>query len=316
MNRFAAIALLSGILICAPTLEGQTVPAVVLTAPYGVSTEHPADLALREWQRLGLTPRQVSKIQDIRDRLTEAASPLLNVVQNQDHRLPAGVWWGATKVDERKLRALFRETSERKADFFLRTIELGREVYELLDSRQRETLKALQREANARPLGASNRPPRPCVRGNASGGFTLSTQVMVAYSVEFAEDTAEIGVVWVGRGAHELHGTSSLPDKPVIPDAPESMSGSTMETSYLQYDRATHRAWLDTRRVPLSDDNVVLLDGIDRLQEPPDIVGTVRIPTKLYTGGCRGSMEWREILQAAIMNNERIRAFIEQGTRP
>lgn len=310
MKRLAALMCLGGALIVAGPVAGQTKLATMVMAPDGESMIHPAALALREWKELDLTPEQVSQIRAIQEQIMEAITPLLEALQAQEHRPDPEIWWGAAELDEQELRKSFHEISEREADFFVRFVDLGRRVYDLLDSRQREALKVLQR--NASDLGKVPAQDRPCERGNSSGGFVLNPQVRVNYTASFTKDTAEVGVVWVGRAEEKLYGTAALPDKPIIPDVPEFLSGGTMENWYVQYDRATHRAWLDTQRVDLGRDNVILLHGVERLHERPEVIGTHRIPSRVYTGGCRSGTDWTEILTATLMGSEPIRAFIGQ----
>lgn len=310
MNRISALACICGALIISSPVAGQTELATALMAPDGESTVHPAELALRHWKDLNLTADQVSQIRAIQDEMMKALMPLLETLQAQEHRPDPEVWWGEAELDEQNLRRSFHAISEREADLIVRLVDLGREVYTLLDSPQREALQAHQLSAETRNPSAPRE--RLCVGGNSSGGFVLSPNVVVNYTVSFQKDTAEVGIVWVGRAEDKLYGAASLPDEPVIPDAPDFLSGGTMESWYVQYDRETHRAWLDTQRVELGRDNVILLHGVERLHERPEVVGTHRIPSRVYTGGCRSGMDWIEILKVTLMDSEPIRAFVAQ----
>lgn len=310
MKRISALACIGGALTLASPVAGQTEIATALMAPDGESTVHPAELALRHRKELDLTPEQVSQIRAIQDEMMEAFMPLLETLQAQEHKPDPKVWWGEAELDEQELRRSFHAISEREADLIVRLVDLGQEVYTLLDSRQREALQVHQ--LNAETRNASAPQERLCIGGNASGGLLLSPKVVVNYTVSFQEDTAEVGVVWVGRAEDKLYGAASLPDRPVIPDAPDFLSGGSMENWYVQYDRETHRAWLDTQRVELGRDNVILLHGVERLHEWPEIVGTHRIPSRVYTGGCRSGTDWTEILRVTLMGSERIRAFVAQ----
>ncbi len=308
VRSIAALVCACAALIVASPGAAQTTLAALLLEPGGQSTVHPADLALREWKQLDLTREQVSAIRGIQNRVLDAAEPVIEALHGLEPPRPE-IWWGEAEPDEEKMRRSFRELTELEIDFFVRFVELGREVYELLDPHQRETLRALQRTPPD-PRLTFPEEARLCIGGYASGGFVLNSQVTVHYAVSFEGDTAEVGVVWVGRAEEELYGTAAPPDPPDIPDAPRFLTGGNMENWYVQYDRETNRAWLDTERIDLGSDNVILLHGVEWLHDPPEVMGTHRIPSRLYTGGCRGDRDWSDILTAALLENESIRAFV------
>ena len=60
----------------------------------------------------------------------------------------------------------------------------------------------------------------------------------------------------------------------------------------------------------MGDHVVVLVQGIGRLMEPPDVVGTVNIPRTFFTGGCADGRWAHEHLRECVLQLPEIQEFI------
>lgn len=322
-----AIPLLAALLLLARPATGQEpapgegppgIPAaMMIRAMFAESRPltHPAQLALEEWEALGLTPEQVRRIRDLEEvmyRPLEAyTTRQMRDVQPLDFFLPV------TQVDEDSLRAFFRRSAEESAEVVIGMRRAVDTLYALLDPGQRRTLRRLQEEEIARVRehafgGARSADAAldwPCTAGSAAGGVNLSPRVQLTFVAESRGDSVELQAVFVGRAEDRLHGSSRLPPRPELPGAPERLSGGTMESWYMQYDERAHVAYVHRQPVPLGEDNVVLVDRVDLLHEPPVVVGTYRVPP-LFTGGCPPGTDWRDLLRAHLEQVPEVRAFI------
>lgn len=284
-------------------------PVVAPMQPWGGSISTPVLLALREWDTLQLSPEQVQQIR----RLQEELSPAFRALVSEQMRsaLPPSIWWSDESVDEASLRARYHRMAEQSATVTLRLLEARDRVYSVLNPEQRARLKALQRQEVEERTASLRADPvhRPCESGGSGGGFRLSDRAQVVYSVDFRGDSLRIGAVFIARAEDKLFGVPKLPEKPALPDSTGFLSGGTAGRWYLQYDQREHTAWVHTQKVPLGEDNVVLVDGIDGLHRPPRVGGTLRVPPSVYTGGCPRGERWSEVLRAHLEKAPEIRAF-------
>jgi hypothetical protein len=125
----------------------------------------------------------------------------------------------------------------------------------------------------------------PCPNGGSSGGsFSMSPRVAGAFVISFDSSGVRLDAAMLLRGqrdwARDATGrTGGWP--PRVPrqpgDRPPSLSGATVDTFAVVYDRANNVAWIGGQRVPMDGANVVLLDRADGVGGPPFIVDRLRI---------------------------------------
>lgn len=310
------------VLAAAPGLGAQTpgagtpsLPPAML-GPIGASghaVPHPALLALQKWDTLGLTPAQVDRVRGVQAGMS-AAFQAWAVEAMRDTALGSSMWTD-TVVDEAAVRAALHRAADQQTDLVLSLLRARNQVYAVLDPAQQRLLRQFQADAVSRGgrfAGAAEgqRPERLCTTGSSSGGFQLSPRVAVQYMTQLHGDSARLEAVFVGRAERRLFGAAGLPPRPDLPGAPGSMSGGTIESWYMQYDPRAHVAWVHTRKVPLGGDNVVLVDRVDVLHEPPPVVGTARVPSTVFTGGCRNGRELQDVVRAHLEKSPEIRAFM------
>jgi Spy/CpxP family protein refolding chaperone len=309
--------LLAPLLLAAGGLRAQTpapstAPPVLRLRQSGQAIPHPAHVALQEWDTLGLTPGQVERVRDIEDG---TAALFVEWIEERggDSLLAAALWTDA-EVDEGAVRAALRRDADRRADLVMGMVRAKRQVYEVLTPAQRSLLTRLQRAAVTRVAAGGEpdlaRPAPPCVMGASGGGLTLSPRAQVVFSLQHQGDSARIGALFVGRGKRGASASAKLPIRPALPESTGPTSGGSMGTWYMQHEAAANVAWVHTQRVPLGDDNVVLVDGIDLLHQPPTVVGTLRVPSTLFTGGCRDGFDLSAVLRERLERSPEVRAFL------
>lgn len=273
---------------------------------------HPASLALAYFDSLHLTPEQVQELRDIQDRVEEAMMEELLAHLQEGPRLP-GLMWSQEPPDPDQVRARFQEQAEAEAAMFLRLLAGRDEVFRVLSPDQKETLLGIHRDRYSRTAQPNPEAPpsRPCTRGGAGGGGTISDRVAMVYSVDFHGDSAQVGAVFVGKADGKLHSSPSPGPRPQLPDGPRFLSGGAIGIWHLGYDEDSHTAWVQDRRISLEYGNVILLEGVERLQEPPRLAGIAKLPSMIYTGGCPPGRSWSIILREELQKVPEIREFME-----
>ena len=321
------IPLLAALLLLALPAAGQepaagegspTIPtAMMIQAMFAQprALTHPAQLALQEWEALRLTPEQIRRMRDIEEAMLRPLRESITRRMHDGH--PLGFFLPGTPMDEDSLRASFRRSAEEDAAIMIGLHHAVDSVYAALDPGQRRTLRRLQEEEIARvrehELGGGQRAGaalhQPCTAGGSSGGMSLSPRVQLQYVAEYRGDSVELKAVFVGRAADRLHGSRRLPPRPELPGVPQGLAGGTIESWYMQYDERAHVAYVHRQPVTLGEDNVVLVDRVDLLHEPPVVVGTYRVPP-LFAGGCPPGTDWVDLLRAHLEQVPEVRAFI------
>ncbi len=269
---------------------------------------HPVAMALAEWRALGLTESQVRELQDLED---EFGRILFKFLEERDQELVSpSMWWDAEPVSELEIRTLVERKVEQEVAVMLALIELRDQVFGLLSEDQRDFLrdKVGDQVGSLRRGAMSSVTPHPCVSGSLSGGSRLSPTVELLYVLSFEADSAHVDVLFVARADDRIRSIGGLPPRPEVPTG--RLSGGTAGNWYLQFDRETRTAWVDDQPVDVGDDVVVLVQGIDRLLEPPDVVGTVDIPRTFYTGGCADGRWAHEHLRGYVLQFPEIQDFI------
>lgn len=69
--------------------------------------------------------------------------------------------------------------------------------------------------------------------------------------------------------------------------------------------------WIDSTRVDLNGNNVVLLQGVDRVMRMPDVEGLTSVPRYFHTGACR-DIDASGALRAHVLASPAVRAFLER----
>jgi hypothetical protein len=124
-----------------------------------------------------------------------------------------------------------------------------------------------------------------CPNGGSSGGsFSMSPRVAGAFVISFDSSGVRLDAAMLLRGQRDWAGDATgrtgawPPHVPRQPgDRPPSLSGATVDTFAVVYDRANDVAWIGGQGVPMDGANVVLLDRADGVGGPPIIVERLRI---------------------------------------
>jgi len=162
-----------------------------------------------------------------------------------------------------------------------------------------------------------------CPSGGSSGGsFTMSPRVAGAFVISF--DTAGIrldaAMLLRGQRGWERDATRRTgawpPRVPRQPgDRPPSLSGATVDTFAVVYDRANDVAWIGGQRVSMDGANVVLVDRADGVGGPPIVLERRRVgPRVLMTDTMCAMADPRRAAEvtALLTTAPAIRAFVER----
>ena len=80
------------------------------------------------------------------------------------------------------------------------------------------------------------------------------------------------------------------------------------------YDTANELAWLGSRRIPMRDGNILLIDRVDNVGGPLDIRplerGDLRIPSTIASCAKPLPMSVDSAIAATLLANAAIRAFV------
>lgn len=220
------------------------------------------------------------------------------------------MWWDTEPLSELEIRTLVERKVEQEVAVMLALMEIRDQVFEMLSEDQRDFLrdKVGDQVESLRRGAMSSVTAQPCVSGSLSGGSRLSPTIELLYVLSFEADSAHVDVLFVARADDRIRSTGGLPPRPEVPTG--RLSGGTAGNWYLQFDRETRTAWVDDQPVDVGDDVVVLVQEIDRLLEPPDVVGTVDIPRTFYTGGCADGRWAHEHLRGYVLQFPEIQDFI------
>jgi Spy/CpxP family protein refolding chaperone len=303
MTRLAPLLLLL-LLVMPGTVPGQDdvrfLPYVTL-APAG---QHPTSLALQHWEELDLDDAQIREIRSIENEfvrvMMEALRP--DVAATPDPT----VWWSEVEPDRDELRRRFSRGVEQEVDAYLHMVETGRQVYRLLRPAQRERLKDLQVQSVEESMQTPGIAARSCRSGGQGGGMSVLPGIVITYGVSFDGDTATVDAVFVGRAEHAFY--SSIPPHPRSESA--RGGGGSMGVWSVMVDRDSRTAWIHDRPVELGANNLVLLDGIDGIRQPPEIVAMLRMPPRIHTRGCEEE-RFSEILLRSVKEVPEVRAFLD-----
>jgi|GEM_PF-2186428 len=278
----------------------------------GEAIPHPVHLALKEWDTLALTPDQVEQVRRIQEEMHDGFDLWAEPVPG-DPALTSALW-GAAEPDEAAVRAALYRFADRQLAMVLRLSEGQKKLRAVLTPEQGVLLGELQVAAVTRAVEAREQERARvmrCTEGSVSGSGKRSDRVALQFTAEYLGDSARIQALVIGRAERRLHGTAKLSPRPSLPENAEIRGGGNLESWYVQYDERAGVVWVDTKKVPLGDGNVVLLDRIERLHEPPVVVGTTRVPSTFFTGGCQDGRPMIEHLWDHLERIPEIRAFME-----
>ncbi|SRR6266542_3268073 len=302
-------ALLAFCLFTAPLARGYSQPTVEITGISLRGVPHPVSAALAYWDSLGLTETQVRQLRHISERLENRfAQAAVKIFPDSSALLHL---WRSEPIDSAALAKSAHDKVATETSLVIATLRARDEVFAVLTSEQRVRLNSLVHPV----AGSALRPERPtrlCTLGGIGGSSVISDQVDLVYSLDLKGDSAYVGTIFVARADEKLQSSPRRLSKPDLPGAPGFLSGGTSGRWWLQYDRREHAAWVETRRIDLGQNNVVLVQGIDRLTKDPDIAGLVRVESPFYTNGCR-SAELTELIKEQVLKSARVRTFIESG---
>jgi hypothetical protein len=169
-------------------------------------------------------------------------------------------------------------------------------------------------------LGAQRRltPPvdsagTPCSSG-LNGSVMLSERAQALFALDLGADSAAIVGVVIARSQSGWRGFFGT-DQPIPPQPSGGpwAGGGTVDTLWLQID-GTHRLIaIQNHKVPLGDNNVLLVDRVDGVGGPAQSVGALRVresfglPTR-----CRvtPSPAVRDSMRALLLGDARVRDFV------
>lgn len=192
-----------------------------------------------------------------------------------------------------------------------------------------ETLMFAAALAGATPLTAQG-PPAPPVphnnnadgqcTGGSAGGSWFSDRVFGAFATSHDSDGTHLDAAMLVRGEpgwHE-HGAgrraSWPPSLPLRADDKQpQLAGASVDTLVLVFDRANDIAWMGGRRVELHGANVVLLDHVDGVSGPPEVVSILRIDPRIgqpFAGCGRPKPNGEDAIRETLMSSPVVRAFM------
>jgi hypothetical protein len=268
----------------------------------GRGVPHPAKQALAHVDTLGLSAEQAAGIRRLGNEIDTAIVRHFAAEIGRAHDVIA-IWAIDAEPDTTALRA--EEHAAAEDEFILADVLLSTRdrAFALLDPGQQSPLKQLQRNAVEEALRPSPR-TRPCTAGTPTGGF-IRGGLRVHFSVTFGADSAELHVVFVGRRDPARDNVPAIA-RPVLPPA---TSGGSMGAWSVQYDRDSRTAWVHRHQVELGEQNLVLIEGMDDPRVPPRVMATVRMPRRIFTGGCSGQ-SFADLLYVQLRRVPEVQALL------
>jgi hypothetical protein len=101
-------------------------------------------------------------------------------------------------------------------------------------------------------------------RGLTAGSLLLSEAVGAVFVAEYRAGGVALKALFLVLGAPgwDTRDLTFQPQyRPQLPDTTRFLTGASIGRLFLQYDPAAHVAWVDTIRLRLSDDNVIVVDS-------------------------------------------------------
>lgn len=268
---------------------------------------HPVAVALTYYDSLRLSETQVKALQ----RATAHASEVLSARYMRELQDTTQLlrFWRPGPIDSGAVRRWALSTLDADVNVELELLRLRDETFRILTAEQRAQIATIIRQRIAAPrIGPPGSAPREtCDGGGQGGGMRLSDRVQLTYSARFVGDSARL-MVFVGRADSTLDGLLSPGPRPV--GVPSSVSGATIGRWWMVFEWSRNVAWIDTTRIDLGGRNVVLVQGVDRVTRPPEVVGLVAGASMVHTGRCRNS-DFSDVLRRYVLALPEVRAFIE-----
>ena len=107
----------------------------------------------------------------------------------------------------------------------------------------------------------------------------------------------------VGRaqaGWKGFNGTRRQLVEPIRAGAAKYLTGATIDTLFLQFDRKARIAWIHTMRVPMDTNNVVLVDRLDTRGGAPHVAGMLKIASPVPINGHCGDADFFQTLSETM----------------
>lgn len=284
---------------------------------------HPVSAAIALWDTLDLTEEQIRALRKVQDR-TE--TEFFDLYARQVFDTTALLrYWRPGPVDSMAVLRETRAELEPQVRVMLAMLRARDETFAILSADQRARLDSLvvmpaiaglftRPEAVLDSLRAGTAirgtmRSHPCDRGGSGGSVRLSDRAELIYSIHYEGDSARIVAVVVAQADDEL---TRAPGPP--PQAPQEVRGGGGSVGRWMIQAAEGAVWIDSTRVELNGNNVVLLQGVDRVTRMPDVEGLTSVPSYFHTGACR-EVDDSEALRAHVLASPEVRAFLERPAR-
>jgi Spy/CpxP family protein refolding chaperone len=267
---------------------------------------HPVSAALAYWDSLGLSDAQITQLRETSDQFENTMFSAIAATALDT----ANLWilWKREPIDSVTLVSEARTRIESEVAVTLAMLRARDAVFKVLTSAQAARLQTLVRNQLLPRSPTSD--ARHCpTRGGSGGSMAISDRIELVHSLSFEGDSIYIDALFVARADDKLHGSLRPVEQPVVDGKPLQFSGATSGRWWLQYDRRERVAWLHDQRINLGKRNVILVQGTDRLNRRPEVVGFATVTSPIVKGNC-GTRELAELIKHHIMQVPAIRAFV------
>jgi Spy/CpxP family protein refolding chaperone len=267
---------------------------------------HPMSAALAYWDSLGLSDAQITQLREISDQFENTMFSAMAAAALDTGNL--WILWKREPFDSVALVSEARTKIESEVAVTLAMLRARDAVFNVLTSSQAARLQAFVRNRLFQPSRTSD--ARHCpTRGGSGGSISISDRVELVHSLSFEGDSIYIDALFVARADDKLHGSLRTVEQPTVDGKVLQFSGATSGRWWLHYDRDEKVAWLHDQKIDRGKSNVVLVQGTDRLNRRPEVVGFATVASPIVRGGC-GSRDLGELIKQHVMQVPEIRAFV------
>jgi hypothetical protein len=267
---------------------------------------HPASAALHYRDSLRLDERQAQALRVV----IQSAERALYAAYSQQIFDSAGVllFWSAVPIDSVTEVRRMRTRIEQEVGVTMALLRARDETFRVLTGAQRAKLDSLFRGTPTPEVAAR---VRSCDTGSSGGSLTLSDRAKLVYSVSYEGDSARLHFVAVALAESSLHALPTARRTPFESDADHGGGGSAGAWMIVHAPKRD-AVMVDTMQVNLNGGNVVLVRGVDRLMQPPDIVAVLSVPSMFHTAACRDRAH-EEALREHVLASKQVREFLAGG---
>lgn len=153
-------------------------------------------------------------------------------------------------------------------------------------------------------------PPARCNATTIGGTVAVSAKVTLVVSLRAWPDSLLIIGVAVARADESLRSMALLE----LPKLGEPHGGGGSVGRWIvSFEDASSALWVGPDRIDLNGRNVVLLQGLDRINTSPDIAGMLSLPGVVRRKRCG---EFAEVVRGHVLASREVREFIARGTPP